>query len=110
MIGGSNLAGPTQTYSYFLVRNQGEYFIANREGDAPPKTVVDWTAHPAIVKQGADGKQTNTLAIQVQGDNVIFTVNGAEVARLAKSKVHADGMYGFRIGHNLDVDVDQVKR
>ncbi len=110
MIGGSNLAGPTQTYSYFLVRNQGDYFIANREGNAPPKTVVDWTAHAAIVKQGADGRQANTLGVQVQGDNVIFTVNGTEVTRLAKSKVHADGMYGFRIGHNLDVDVDQVKR
>jgi hypothetical protein len=110
MIGGSNLAGPMQTYSYFLVRNQGEFFVANREGDARPSTVVDWTANPAIAKQGADGRQTNTLGIQVQGDNVIFTVNGAEMTRLPKSKVHADGLYGFRIGHNLDVDVDQVKR
>jgi hypothetical protein len=110
MIGGSNLGGPMQTYTYFLVRNQGEFFIANREGDAPPKTVVDWTPNAAIVKQGADGRQTNTLGIQVQGDNVIFTVNGAEMTRLPKSKVHTDGMYAFRIGHNLDVDVDQVKR
>jgi hypothetical protein len=110
MIGGSNLAGPMQTYSYFLVRNQGEFFIANREGDARPTTVVNWTANPAIVKQGADGRQTNTLGIQVQGDNVIFTVNGMEMTRLPKSKVHTDRLYGFRIGHNLDVDVDQVKR
>ena len=110
MIGGSNLAGDMQTYTYFLVRNQGEYFIANREGNARPITVVNWTVNPAIVKQGADGRQTNTLAIQVQGDNVIFTVNGAEMTRLPKSKIHADGLYGFRIGHNLDVDADQVKR
>jgi hypothetical protein len=72
--------------------------------------VVTWTLNPAIVKQGADGRQTNTLGIQVQGDNVIFVVNGAEVTRVPKSKLHVDGMYGFRIGHNLDVDVDQVKR
>lgn len=110
MLGGSNLAGDTQTYSYFLVRNQGEYFIANREGNARPITVVNWTANPAIVKQGADGRQTNTLGVQVQGDNVIFTVNGVEMTRLPKSKLHTDGLYGFRIGHNLDVDVDQVKR
>lgn len=110
MLGGSNLAGDNQTYSYFLVRNQGEYFIANREGNARPTTVVNWTANPAIVKQGTDGRQTNTLGVQVQGDNVIFTVNGTEVTRLPKSKIHADGLYGFRIGHNLDVDVDQVKR
>jgi hypothetical protein len=110
MIGGSNLPGPMQTYSYFLVRNQGEFFIANREGDARPITVVNWTANPAIVKQGADGRQTNTLGIQVQGDSAIFTVNGIEMTRLPKSKIHTDGLYGFRIGHNLDVDVDQVKR
>jgi mono/diheme cytochrome c family protein len=110
MMGGSDLAGATQTYSYFLVRNQGEYYIANREGDKRPVTVVTWTMNPAIVKQGTDGRQSNTLGIQVQGDDVIFTVNGTEVTRLAKSKVHTDGMYGFRIGHNLDVDVDQVRR
>ena len=108
VIGGANL-GSTPTYTYFLVRNQGDYYIANWEG-AAPVTVVNWTANAAIVKQGADGKQTNTLGIQVQGDNVIFSVNGTEVTRLAKSKVHADGQNGFRIGHNLDVDVDQVKR
>ena len=110
MIGGSDLAGPMQTYTYFLVRNQGEFYIANREGDKRPTAVMSWTANPAIVKQGADGRQANTLGIQVQGDDVIFSVNGTEVTRLAKSKVHADGMYGFRIGHNLDVEVDQVKR
>lgn len=107
-IGGSNM-GPSPTYTYFLVRNQGEYFIANWEG-ARPTTVVNWTANPAIVKQGSDGKQTNTLAIQTRGGNVVFMVNGKEMTSLAKSKIHADGSYGFRIGHNLDVDVDQVKR
>lgn len=121
MIGGSNLSTPTQTYTYFLVRNRGDYYIANHDGDRTwfspriysmkqPVTVVNWTANPAIVKQAADGRQTNTLSIQVAGDDVIFKVNGEEVTRLPKSKVHTDGLYGFRIGHNLDVDVDQVKR
>ncbi|HWF10475.1 MAG TPA: hypothetical protein VG297_18535 [Bryobacteraceae bacterium] len=110
MFGGSDLGGDKQTYSYFLVRNQGEFFVSNREGNGRPSTVVNWTANPAIVKQGNDGKQTNTLGVEVQGDNVIFTVNGTEMTRLPKSKLHTDGLYGFRIGHNLDVDVDQVKR
>jgi hypothetical protein len=110
MFGGSDLGGPNQTYSYFLVRNQGDYYIANREGDKRPQSVVDWKLHPAIAKQGADGRQTNTLGVQVQGDDVIFTVNGAEVTRLPKSKLHTDGMHGFRLGHNLDVDADQVRR
>jgi len=108
VIGGSNM-GPSPTYTYFLVRQSGEYFVSNWEGTAP-KTIVDWTANAAIVKEGADGKQQNTLSVQVQGDNVIFSVNGTEVARQPKSKVHADGVIGLRIGHTLDVDVDQVKK
>jgi hypothetical protein len=110
MFGGTDLAGDSQTYSYFLVHNRGEYYIANREGNQKPVTVVNWTGHPAIVKEGSDGRQTNTLGVQVQGEDVFFTVNGTEVTRLPKSKLHTDGMYAFRIGHNLDVDVDQVIR
>lgn len=109
MIGGTDLAGPDQKYTYFLVRNRGEYFISNREG-ARTATQVNWTAHPAIQKESADGKQVNTLGIEVQGDNVIFSVNGQEVTRRPKAGLHVDGLYGFRIGHNLDVDVDQISR
>jgi hypothetical protein len=110
MIGGNDMEGSNRTYSYFLVRNQGDYYIANRDGDKRPQTVVDWKLHPAIVKQGEDGRQANTLGIRVQGDDAIFTVNGTEVTRLPKNKIHTDGMFAFRIGHNLDVDVDQVRR
>jgi hypothetical protein len=110
MFGGSDLGGANQTYSYFLVRNQGDYYIANKEGEKKPQTVVDWKLHPSIVKEGADGRQVNTLGIQVKGDEVIFMVNGAEVTRLAKSKLHTDGQFAFRIGHNLDVEVDRIAK
>jgi hypothetical protein len=109
VVGGRDIGGAMPVYTYFLVRQGGEYFIANWEG-ARPTTVTNWTAHPSIVKEGADGKQANVLGVQVQGENVIFTVNGTEVTRLPKSRVHADGLIGFRLGHNLDVDVDQVSR
>ena len=109
MIGGSSLAGDNPLYSYFLVRNQGEFFIANREGAQRP-VIVDWTANPVIHKQAADGKQSNVLGIQVQGADVIFTVNGTEVTKLPKSKLHTDGLNGFRVGHNIDVEIDQVSR
>ena len=109
MFGGSDMAGANQTYSYFLVRGGGDFFIANREGANRP-IVMDWTMSDAVVKQGADGRQANTLGVQVQGDNVIFTINGKEVAKMAKSKVHTNGLTGYRIGHNMDVDIDQVSK
>jgi hypothetical protein len=109
MFGGSDLEGPNQTYTYFLVRNRGQYFIANREG-AEVEVVTNWTAHDAISAEDPAGRQANVLGIQVQGDQAVFTVNGTEVTRLAKSAIHTDGVTGFRIGHNIDVDVDQVSR
>jgi hypothetical protein len=109
MIGGADLAGANQTYTYFLVRNEGDFFIANREAGNRP-IVVDWTKSDAIAKQGPDGKQVNVLGIQVQGDNVIFTVNGKEVSKQPKSKLHTNGLFGYRIGHNMDVDIDQVSK
>ncbi len=108
VIGGMGLDGATPMYTYFLVRQAGEYYIANWEG-AGPKAVVAWTADPAINKEGADGKQENTLSVQVQGNNVIFSVNGKQVKTLQKSQVHTDGTLGFRVGHTLNVMVDQVK-
>lgn len=109
VIGGSKLDAPEQAYSYFLVRGTGEYFIATRKG-ADRTKLVDWTAHPAIQKQDAEGKQNNVLGAKVQGDQVIFTVNGTEVARRPKSEILTNGVFGFRINHNLDVHVEPVTR
>ena len=108
--GGSNLDKPSQSYSYFMVRQNGEYYIVNKDGGSRPKSVVDWTKHATIVKQADSGREVNTLGIEVQGANVVFKVNGMEVTHLAKDRVHTDGLIGFRIGHNLDIDADQVNR
>lgn len=109
MFGGSNLNGSDQTYSYFLVRQAGEYYIANRNG-GNVTAVVPWTANKAIVPEDNDGKQTNTLSVQVAGDNVVFSVNGTEVNHLPASGLHVNGLYGFRIGHRLDVTVTNVMK
>lgn len=108
MFGGSDLGADNQTYSYFLVRQAGEFYVANRVG--PTVTaVVPWTANKAI-KPEADGKQSNTLSVQVMGANVIFSVNGTEVNRQPATAVHVNGLYGFRVGHRLDVTVTNVAK
>ncbi len=109
VIGGSNLGAENQMYSYFLVRQAGEFYVANRMG-ATVTAVVPWTANKAIKPEGADGKQTNTLTVQVAGAEVIFSVNGTEVTRQPAAGLHVDGMYGFRVGHRLDVTVTNVMK
>lgn len=107
IFGGTNLDATDQMYSYFLVRQNGEFYIANRDG-ADVSAVVPWTANDAINKEADDGTQTNTLSVQISGDNVIFSVNGTEVQTVPAAELHTNGEYGFRIGHALDVTITDV--
>jgi hypothetical protein len=105
IIGGADLDGAGQKYTYFLVRQDGEFLIKRRAGEATP-TVADWTANAAIKQPDASGKSTNTLAVDVGKDKVRFLVNGAEVATADAAKVDTAGIAGLRINHNLNVHVE----
>jgi len=105
-IGGHDLAGAGQGYTYFLVRGDGKFLIKRRIGDST--AVVNpggWTANDAVVKADSAGKATNELSILVGGGNVKFMVNGKEVYTAKASDVDAVGVAGLRVNHNLDVHV-----
>ena len=105
--GGSDLSGPNQQYSYFVIRQDGQFFIRNREGSEIPM-VVDWTAHPAINTLDDDGRSLNTLTVEVGADQVRFLVNGTEVSSQPKSALHTDGITGLRVNHQLNVHIDDL--
>lgn len=69
-------------------------------------------ANDAIHKAEAVGKPvTQDVAIGVKGDSVTCSINGAVVGTYTKTALTAaglestDGVYGFRVSHNLDVIV-----
>jgi hypothetical protein len=103
-IGGTDLDGAGQRYTYFLVRKDGKYLIKQRDG-INTKGVMDWTAHAAIKPFDADKKMTNDLAIVVGPSEVQFLINGTEVARRPRAEVDTNGIVGLRVNHNLDLDV-----
>jgi hypothetical protein len=107
VFGGSDLDGPKQTYIYFLVAQDGSWLINQRAGDANP-TRVARMASPAVQKPGADGKSTNALEVRVQADKIDYVVNGTVVHSTPKTGLTAktDGLYGFRVNHRLEVQVD----
>jgi hypothetical protein len=109
MFGGANLAGDNQTYTYFEVRQAGEFYIATRTGTVVT-AIVPWTKNAAIKPEGADGKQSNNLSVQVNGANVIFSVNGTEVNRQPTTAVQVNGLFGFRVSHRLDITVTDIKK
>ena len=107
--GGSGLDGAEQRYTYFLLRQDGRFIIKTRNGDAT-SVVRDWTAHPAIRTWAnrAEGEATveNRLVVHVQGDNVLFLANGAELASVPRSELGVtDGTYGLRVNHSLNLHV-----
>lgn len=105
IIGGSNLAGPTQKYTYFLVRQDGKFMISRRDG-AKVNAVVPWTDNAAVKKTAGSTKGVNQLTVAVAADTVRFLVNGTEVSSQPTGSVDAAGIAGMRINHNLNVHVD----
>ena len=104
-IGGSDLQGAGQKYTYFLIRQDGRFLIKRRAGAQTP-TVTDWTPNEAIRKTDASARGTNTLAIAVAPDRVRFLVNGVEVGAAAASQVDVNGIAGLRVNHDLNVHIE----
>lgn len=110
-VGGRQLDGAGQAYTYFLLRDGGQFIIKRREGSEAP-TIRPWTAHEAVMAyadRGDDATAKNILAIEAEGGTVRFLVNGSEVASLPRSEVPVDGVYGFRVNHALNVHVSRLE-
>ena len=106
VFGGSDLDKATQAYTYFLVAQDGSWLIKKREGDANTSNVQAKTMNDAVKKPGADGKSTNVLEVRVGADKVDFAVNGTVVHSMPKSGLKTDGIYGIRVNHLLEVQID----
>lgn len=103
VFGGSNLEGPTQSYTYFLVAQDGTWLIKKREGDAATSNVAPKTPNDVVKKPGTDGTSVNALEVRVGADKVDFVVNGTVVTSMPKASVKTDGIFGIRVNHLLEV-------
>ena len=107
IFGGSNLEGAGQEYLYFVITDDGTWLVKRRSGGSAQE-VSDKTPSPAVKKPDASGSCTNSLEVRVMGDKIDFVINGMVVKSLPKTGAAAktDGIYGLRINHHLDVQVD----
>ena len=104
-VGGADLAGETQRYLYFLLRQDGRFLIKERDG-VNTRGVMDWTPHSAIKPFDGTKGMTNEVAIEVGAETVRFLINGTEVARKPRAGMQTDGIVGLRINHQLDLLID----
>jgi hypothetical protein len=110
-LGGRDLEGPNQEYTYFLLRNGGQYIIKRREGAEAP-TVRPWTGHTSILSyadRGDDASVKNVLVIEAEGDRIRFYVNGDRVEELSRGDVEVDGLFGFRVNHGLNLHIAKLE-
>jgi len=105
VFGGSGLEGGAQKYTYFLVAQDGTWLVKKRDGEAATD-VLPKTPNAAVKKPDASGKSVNALEVRVGGDKIDYVVNGTVVQSSPKSTVKTDGIYGIRINHLLEVQVD----
>lgn len=108
-IGGQHLDQPNQSYTYFLLRNSGEFLIKNRKG-TQTSVVQSWTPTPAMMtyEDSTRSSVPNKLAIQVEDQQVLFFINDHQVASVPKGKLHTNGITGLRINHALNVHVENL--
>jgi hypothetical protein len=108
-IGGSDLAGPAQRYTYFLIRGDGKFKIKRRAGASATDVTKGWMASPAILQMSAKGPVANVLALQVGKDKVSFRVNGQEIYSAPAASIDHDGIVGFRVNHNLSLHLESLE-
>jgi hypothetical protein len=108
VFGGRNLEGAEQNYQYFLIAQDGTFLVKRRVGDAKTDDVVAKTANAAIKKPEANGKSTNLLEVRVLADKVDYAVNGTVVGSSPKAGMTTDGIWGIRVNHLLNVQIDDI--
>lgn len=108
VFGGSGLEGPAQSYVYFMVESEGTWLIKSRNGSSTMQIASSGSPSDAVKKADASGKSTNALEVRVMADKIEFVVNGKVVNTTPKTGQTAktDGIYGLRINHMLEVQVD----
>ena len=106
VFGGSALEGATESYMYFTVAQDGTWLLKSRSGEATQELAKSTSA--AVKTPDASGKSINALEVRVAADKVDYVVNGSVVHTTPKTGATAktDGLYGFRVNHQLEVQVD----
>lgn len=110
-VGGGDLQGPEQHYTYFLLREGGEFLVKTRSGTATA-VVRNWTPNSAIVSFATKPEDANTaknvLALEADGDELRFFVNGEQVWSGPRGTLSTDGVFGLRVNHRLNLHVTTI--
>lgn len=103
-IGGQDLDGDDQAYTYFLIREDGQFLIKKRVGGDTEDLSPGWAPHSGVTAI-ENGRMQNKLTVEVGQSQVRFLSNDTELASIPKAGLSVDGVAGVRFSHQLDVHV-----
>jgi hypothetical protein len=111
VFGGSGLEGAAQAYIYFMVEHGGSWLIKSRNGSSTAGIASSGGPSDVVKKAEEGGKSSNALEVHVLGDKIEFLVNGKVVNTTPKTAQtpKTDGVYGIRVNHMLEVQIDDFK-
>jgi hypothetical protein len=104
-LGGVDPEGVSPQYLAFVARRDGRAAVLRRAG--PSFTpVVDWKANDAVLAHpGGSATAKNVLRVDVGAAEVVFTANGKDIATLPRAGLAVDGVFGFRVGKDLNLHI-----
>ena len=106
-VGGKNLK-PEERPSYltFVARRDGMGMI--RRGSGEP--IVNWKANDDILHHRGKETVKNVLRVDAGPTDIVFTANGKEVARIARTgtNVNLEGYLGFRMGKDINAHLSRL--
>ncbi len=115
-IGGKDLESDTETLMYCIAYGTGVYSIKTFHG-AKVTTLVNMEASPALNKANASGEATNNIGWRVKDGKASCVINGTAVKTLDRAEyagtdklTSADGVYGLRVSHNLELTVSELSK
>jgi hypothetical protein len=106
-VGGQNLESSGRSYIAFLARTDGSAGVFRFSG-ASAEPISAWARTEAVLPSGQSEPIRNVLRVVAEPDSVRFLANGKEVARLARSSLALDGIFGLRVGGGLNVHVSNL--
>ena len=103
-IGGQNLDDDSQAYTYFLIREDGQFLIKQRVGSDTEDLSPGWAPHTAV-NAIENGRMQNKLSVEVGQTQIRFLSNDTELASIPRAGLSVDGVAGVRLSHQLNVHV-----
>lgn len=107
VFGAGGAANPVASqWTAFMISATGEFCVVRHTPEGA-KQLVEWRAHPAIVRKGKE-VVTNRLRVAVERDSVRFLANAVQVGALPRSAVEPDGLFGLRAEEQVNLHVTNV--